>query len=85
MAGGRVALSLMSQQTCKAGIEHLLEPDAHLCCKLTYWRTTPGGGLQVTYAGGQERFHNEPSVYQRERDEVALAKERGVKLERPNW
>lgn len=36
----------MATRTCTTGVEHVFDPDAHLCCKLRYWRE--GDGIQTS-------------------------------------
>lgn len=48
--------------------------------KCRYWREN--GTFGVTYAGGQDSFHNKPSVFEQERKIVADAKARGADITR---
>lgn len=56
-------------------------PDDCFGCKCLYWRT--GGGLSVSYAGGQDSFHNaQGTLADRERQAVADARRGGYEPER---
>lgn len=54
--------------------------DACFGCKMAYMREHRS--LAVTYAGGREVFHDEPSVRVREKQAVADARRGGIEPER---
>lgn len=57
---------MMASPTCTTGVEHVLDPDSNLCCKLRYWRQ--GEGMKVAFGSvngvfqgpaGRKAFHGD--------------------------
>lgn len=79
----------MTPRTCTTGVEHVLNPDHHLCCKLTYWREvrplhvtsgSVGGVLQGPE--GRKAFHGDHrdggTINERREKMVAEARAKGI-------
>ena len=67
---------------CTKDVHADCDPDQCFAAKCAFWRTN-GASFGVTFQGGRQQFHNEPSVRQQERDQVALMKSHGISFDRP--
>ena len=67
---------------CTKDVHADCDPDQCFAAKCAYWRKT-GDSFGVTFQGGRQQFHSEPSVKQQERDQVALMKSQGINFDRP--